>query len=88
MKWGKKDEDSRSLRSMLEGLKKQQGQLVESIHHDQDESGNRVSIVLSDLETYVAELEKIVGRLADVTAALVEQSDARIKPWYVRLFCP
>lgn len=72
----------------MEDLKTQQGQLVQSIRDDQDESGQRVSVVLSDLETYMAKLETIIQRLVNVTETLVEENDARIKPWYVRIFCP
>lgn len=87
--WRKKDGDSdTAMRGMIEDLRKQQGQLFESIRNEQDDSGQRVSSVLSDLETYMSKLETIIERLANVTEALVEENDVAQKPWYVRIFCP
>ena len=80
--------DQVSLRDMMEDLKSQQSQIAENFDKDQDESGQRISSVLSGLEAYMAKLETIVKRLDNVTETLVEQSDARMKPWYVRIFCP
>lgn len=88
MKFLSKDKDAVIMRQLMEDLKEQQGQLVHSIREDEDESGHRVSVVLSDLETYMAKLETIIQRLVNVTETLVEENDARIKPWYVRIFCP
>lgn len=82
-------ENGTSIRNMMEDLKKQHEQLVDTVRQDDDETGNRVSAVLSDLETYMAKLETIIQRLANVTDALADkQSDVRMKPWYVRIFCP
>ncbi len=87
-RWGKKDGGDTSLLKLMEDLKQQQTHLVDSIKNEKDGSDLRVSGVLSDLETYMSKLETIIERLANVTEALVEQSDAAQKPWYVRLFCP
>ena len=92
MKFLKKNNDDKrdqvSLRGMMEDLKSQQSKLTETFERDQDESGQRISSVLSSLEVYMAKLETIVKRLDNVTETLVEQSDERTKPWYVRIFCP
>ena len=88
MKFLKKNSDQVSLRDMMEDLKSQQSQIAEAFDKDQDESGQRISSVLSGLEAYMAKLETIVKRLDNVTETLVEQSDERSKPWYVRIFCP
>jgi hypothetical protein len=87
-RWGKKDDGDTALRTMVEDLKQQQSQLVDCIKNESDGSHLRVSDVLSDLETYMSKLETIVERLANVTDSLVEQSDAALRPWYVRIFCP
>lgn len=87
-RWGKKNDGDTALRTMMEDLKQQQSQLVDSIKNEKNGSDLRVSCVLSDLETYMSKLETIIERLANVTEALVEQSDAAQKPWYVRIFCP
>ena len=92
MKFLKKNNDDKSdqvsLRGMMEDLKSQQSKLTETFERDQDESGQRISSVLSSLEVYMAKLETIVKRLDNVTETLVEQSDEQTKPWYVRIFCP
>ena len=80
---------STSIRAMMDDLQKQHEQLVDTARQDEDETGNRVSVVLSDLETYMEKLESIIQRLANVTDTLAEQQrDVTIKPWYVRIFCP
>lgn len=84
----KSNSDKASLREMMEELKSQQSQIVDNFDRDQDESGQRISSVLSGLEQYMHQLETIVKRLDTVTETLAEQSDARTKPWYVRIFCP
>lgn len=73
------------IRGMVEDLQQQHQQLADSTHSEQQASGQRVSVVLSDLETYMAKLETIIERLANITEEL---EDSRIKPWYVRIFCP
>ena len=73
------------IRGMVENLQEQQKKLADSTHADQQASGQRVSVVLSDLETYMAKLETIIERLANITEEL---EGSRIKPWYVRIFCP
>lgn len=88
MRFRNKDK-STNIRDMVDDLKKQHEQLVDTVRRDEDETGNRVSVVLSDLETCMAKLETVIQRLANVTDTLAEQqSDARIKPWYARIFCP
>ncbi|CAM9286940.1 unnamed protein product [Ectocarpus sp. 13 AM-2016] len=77
-----------SLRDIVEDLKTQQTQLVQSFEGDQDTSCQRISDALSDLELYAAKLQTIVRRLDSITESLVQESDARVKPWYVRIFCP
>lgn len=86
MKFLKKDKAS--LRDVMEDLKSQQSQIVETFDRDQGESGQRISAVLTGLEVCMAQLETIVQRLDSVTETLVEENDARMKPWYVRIFCP
>ena len=87
--WRKKgSETDTAIGGMVEDLRQQQSQLFESIRNEQDDSGQRVSSVLSDLETYMLKLETIIERLANVTEALVEEIDVAQKPWYVRIFCP
>lgn len=78
----KSDKVSSSLCDMMKDLKSQQSQIVETLDRDS------ISSVLSGLEVCMAQLETIVKRLDNVTDALLEQSDARTKPWYVRIFCP
>jgi len=69
-----------SLRHIVEDLK--------TVKDDQDASCGRVSDALSDLELYAAKLHTIVRRLDNITETLVQESDARVKPWYIRIFCP
>ena len=84
----KPDNKKTSLRHIVEDLKTQQTQLVQSFEEDQDTSCQRVSDALSDLELYAAKLQTIVRRLDNITETLVQESDARVKPWYIRIFCP
>ena len=91
MKFLKKDKDKgdkASLHEMMEDVKAQQSQIVEIVHGDQDESIQRVSVVLSELELRMVKLEAIVERLNNVAETLVEQRYERIRPWYSRVFCP
>lgn len=76
-----------SLVEMLEDLKTQKALVVETFDRDH-ESDTRITNVLSGLELCMAQLETLVRRLDNITETLVEQSEARIKPWYVRIFCP
>lgn len=80
--------NNKTLLEMLEDLKGQQAHVVETFDRDQSESGQRISDVLSGLELCMAKLETLVHRLDNVAETLVEESDARSKPWYVRIFCP
>ena len=75
MKFLKKNSDQVSLRDMMEDLKSQQSQIAEAFDKDQDESGQRISSVLSGLEAYMVKLATIVKRLDNMTETLVEQSD-------------
>lgn len=77
-----------SLGSMVEDLQRRQTQLVEAFGQDQGQSSERISKALSDLESYVVKLDAVVSRLENVADTLVEENDARIKPWYIRIFCP
>jgi len=83
-----KSNDEPSVRKIVEDLKSQQIQLVKTFGKDHDLSCQRISNALSDLEIYMEKLETIILRLDNITETLVDESDARIKPWYVRLFCP
>ncbi|CAM9139475.1 unnamed protein product [Ectocarpus sp. 8 AP-2014] len=87
MKFGKSNNKT-SLRHTVEDLKIQQTQLVQSFAEDQDTSCRRISDALSDLELYAAKLQIVVRRLDNITETLVRESDARVKPWYMRIFCP
>lgn len=78
-------DESAEIRGMVEDLQEQQKKLADSTHSDQQATGQRVTVVLSDLENYMAKLETIIERLANITEEL---EDSRIKPWYVRIFCP
>lgn len=80
--------DQPSVRKIVEDLKSQQVHLVQTFGQDHDLSCQRISDALSDLELYAAKLETIILRLDNITETLVDESDARIKPWYVRIFCP
>ncbi|CBN80425.1 EsV-1-127 [Ectocarpus siliculosus] len=88
MKILKYDNKQTSLRRIVEDLKTQQTQLVRSFEEDQHTSCQRVSDALSDLELYAAKLQTVVRRLDNITETLVQESDARVKPWYIRIFCP
>lgn len=77
-----------SLRQTVEDLKIQQTRLVQSFEEDQETSCKRIADALSDMELYAAKLQTIVRRLDNITETLVQESDARVKPWYIRIFCP
>ena len=77
-----------SLRDMVQDLKTQQEQIVDSYDKEQDESSDRISNVLGGLEACLEKLETVVKRLDDVTETLLEQTDVPTRPWYVRIFCP
>ena len=91
MKFLKKDkdqDDKASLRDMMEDVQNLQSQIVGIVQGDQNESIQRVSVVLSELELRMVKLEAIVERLNNVAETLVEQRCERIRPWYSRVFCP
>ena len=77
-----------SLRDMVQDLRTQQAQIVNSYDREQDESSDRISNVLGSLEACLEKLETVVKRLDDVTETLLEHTDVPTKPWYVRIFCP
>lgn len=84
-----KDNTNASLHSTMNDLRSQQQDMVEKLNKDRCDTEQRVSDVLSDLETYMAKLDNIVHRLDNITGALVlQQGDESLKPWYVRIFCP
>ncbi|CAM9108554.1 unnamed protein product [Ectocarpus sp. 12 AP-2014] len=88
MKFSKAKKDEPSIRDMVQDLKSQQEQLVQTFDEEQDLSCQRISNALTDLELYTSKLQTIILRLDNITETLVDESDLRIKPWYVRIFCP
>jgi len=77
-----------SLRDMVQDLKTQQAQIVDSYDREQDDLSDRISNVLGSLEACLEKLEIFVKRLDDVTETLLEQTYVPTRPWYVRIFCP
>ncbi len=91
MKFLSKSNQQPSVLEILGEVKGQQERLVQAITNGQDENDKRASTILSDIGAHVEKLEAVIDRLASLAEVLVEHhenEDQRIKPWYVRIFCP
>ncbi|CAM9203732.1 unnamed protein product [Pylaiella littoralis] len=88
MKFGKKQRAGNPLLVMMTDLQRQQQSIVDIVQGAGGESGERVSILISNLENHAARLELLLERLDSVTEALVDSTSREAaKPWYVRIFC-